>query len=331
MHRILILLPCFSLLLTACFEEDTRVKPWAGEVTLIPDSIQVYQSYFDFETATVVKTVSARSWHLGFECGNEGWHITANSGDNWFVYNTEQPVPDAVLTMPSKLDHLFDIQSAFPDSTIVGNWFTQEGNTRTYPRNIYLIGKYKEGGFRAIKQVAFLEVNDTAYRFFYKDQATGFSDTVTIMKDDSRNLVYYDLENRRMADVEPPSADWDLQFGPYYDMATLFGVTIPYQVGGAFLNPLQAEAVLDTVTGFEAINASLIPAYTFSRRKDIPGYRWKGVTVDVSGAGSATYAVKTHYTYLFHTAEGFYYKLRFLSYSLDGKSGFPRFEFRPLE
>lgn len=331
MSRIYFPLFLISFLMTACFEEDTRVKPWSGEVSLIPDSIQVHQSYFDLETASVVKTVNANSWHFGFECGPTGWHIIANSGANWFVYNTGQPVPDAILTMPSNLNHLFDVQSAFPDSTVVGNWFTLEGDTRLYLRNIYLIGHYREGGFHAIKQLAFLEVNDTAYRFFYKDQTTGFSDTVTLVKDNSRNFVYYDLELRQTAEVEPPSADWDLQFGPYYDMATLFGVTIPYQVGGAFLNPSQVEAVLDSATGFEAINASLIPGYNFSRKRDIPGYRWKGVTVDVSGAGSATYAVKTNYTYIFRTTDGITYKLRFLSYSLDGRSGFPRFEYRPLE
>jgi hypothetical protein len=331
MVRFLLPVLCISLLLTSCFEEDTRVKPWEGEVSLIPDSIQVYQSYFDLESAEVVKTVPARSWQLGFECSPRGWHILSNSGANWFVYNTGQPVPDAVITMPSQLNHLFDMQSAFPDSTVVGNWFAGDWDTRTYPGNIYLLGHYREGGFHAVKQVAFLEVNDSTYRFFFKDQSTGFSDTVTIDKNDELNFVHFDLENRQVADVEPPAKDWDLMFGPYYDMATLFGVTIPYQVGGAFLNPAQTEAVLDSVTGFNAINSTLIPGYGFSRQRDIPGYRWKGVTVDVSGAGSATYAVKTHYTYVFHTEAGYYYKLRFLSYSLDGRSGFPRFEYRILE
>jgi hypothetical protein len=52
--------------------------------------------------------------------------------------------------------------------------------------------------------------------------------------------------------------------------------------------------------------------------------------VDVAGGG-ATYRVKTNYTYIFHTSDNNYFKLKFLSYSFDAKNGFPRFEFRQLE
>jgi len=176
-----------------------------------------------------------------------------------------------------------------------------------------------------------LQVNDSSYRFFYREKDSGFSDTVVVAKNDSVNYVYYDFNHRQQVSLEPSKDEWDLQFGPYYDLATLFGVTIPYQVGGTFINTWREEAVLDSIHQFDAISLSMVPGYHFTKQRDNPGYRWKGVTVDITGGGSASYAVKSNYTYVFRTSGNQYFKLRFLSYSLDGRSGYPRFEYRTLE
>jgi hypothetical protein len=319
------------LILNSCFKEDERVKPYGGEVTMIPDSVQMYQSYFDFETGKVIKTASINEWQLGFECGATGWHIITNSGANWFIYNTRQTLPDAIVDMPKGVDHLYDVPSAFPDSTAVGNWVSVLETGNIYSHNIYLLGHYHAGRFSVIKQLVFTEVNDNAYQFYYKELASGISDTVIITKNDTVSFVYYNFTNHRQVSFEPDKTEWDLAFGPYYDLATLFGATIPYLVGGSFINAGQTEAVLDSVTLFDDINASLIPGYLFGGQRDIPGYKWKMPNVDVNGGGSATYNVKTHYNYIIHTASGFYYKLKFLSYTYNGCNGFPQFEFRKLE
>ena len=315
----------------ACFEEDERVLPYPGIVSAITDSIQANTSYFDLESRQLVKSHRNDAWQLGFECGAGGWHIITNCGANWFIYNTGQPLPDAVQSMPDKIEGLYDIQHAFPDSTAVGDWINPPEGGDTYPRNIYLLGRFVDGSFTSVKQIAFLEVNDTAYRFFYKEQDTGLSDTVTLVKGDMVNFMYYSFDGCRQVGLEPEKDSYDLVFGSYYDLATLFGVTIPYQVGGVFQNIWHSEAVLDSVTGYAYIEPEMIPALTFTSRRDIPGYAWKGVTVDVAGGGTASYAVKSNYSYIFHTSEGNYFKLRFLSYTLEGRSGFPQFEYRKLE
>jgi hypothetical protein len=314
----------------SCFEEDQPVSPYAGDVTTIADSVQTHQSYFDFETGRVIATHNSDAWQLGFECGDNGWHIITNSGDNWFIYNTGQTLPDHITAMPAGVEHLYDVQAAYPDSTAVGNWVSFGESGAVYTHNLYLLGQYSGGVFTQIRQLAFLEVNDQKYRFFFKEE-TDISDTVDILKNDSVNFVYYSFGNHSQVNLEPDKEKYDLVFGPYYDLATLFGMTIPYQVGGALLNTWQTEVVLDSLRTFDAINVGLLPGYAFASRRDIPGYRWKGVTVDVTGGGSASYSVKVNYNYVFHTAQDNYYKLKFLSYTLDGKSGFPQFEFRQLE
>jgi len=330
MNRSLLFTIMTVLTLLSCFEEDERVGSYEGKVTLIADSVQLYQSFFDFETGRVVKSVSIDSWHLGFECGETGWHIVTNSGAGWFIFNTGQTLPDAAENMPESIDHLFDMPSLFPDSTAVGDWVSFEENAKVYSHNLYLLGYHTGDHFTGIKRIVFLEVNDSAYRFFYKEQISGKTDTITVIKDESVNYVYYDFESNQQVTLEPDKSEWDLAFGPYYDLATLFGVTIPYLVGGSFLNEGQTEAVLDSVTSFQDIKISMVSDYQFMHQRDIPGYKWKGVTVDVTG-GSASYAVKSHYNYIFHTSANNFYKLKFLSYTLDGRSGFPQFEFERLE
>jgi hypothetical protein len=315
----------------SCFEEDERVNPYPYKVTTITDSVQVCQSYFDFESGRVVKAGRADAWQLGFECGTDGWHIAVNSGSGWFIYNTRQTQLDALQNMPESVNHLFDVPHDFPDSTAVGDWVIKTQNGNEYAGNIYLLGRFIDGSFINIKQIEFLEVNDTSYRFFYKENDNGITDSVNILKIDSACFVYYSFEHKKQVYLEPDKATYDLVFGPYYDMATLFGITIPYPVGGAFLNYWRTEAVVDSVNSYDNIDSSVLSSYDFTIQHDIPGYRWKSVTVDISAGGIATYTVKGHYNYIIHTAQNNYFKLKFLSYTLDGKSGFPQFEFSELK
>jgi hypothetical protein len=331
MPRIIPFTLCIILILSACFKEDERLKPYDGVITVIPDPIQDFQSYFDFETGRVIGILPCQIWQLGFECTPEGWHITVNSGGNWFIYNTGQTVANVPVSMPAKVDHLYDVPPAYPDSTAVGNWTTVSQGGNTYTQNVYLLGHYENGKFKDIKQVVFLSVDDTSYRFSYKEEISGLSDTIRITKNDTSGYVYFNFGTKEQINAEPNKELWDVAFGPYYDMATYFGVTIPYLVGGSYINPGYTEAVLDSVDSYDQIGISMMPDLEFMQQRDIPGYRWKSVTVDVSGGGSATYKVKTNYNYIFHTAEDHYYKLRFLSYTHNGLSGYPQFEYIKLE
>ncbi len=251
MRRLFPFILLIIFILPACFKEDERLKPYDGVVTIIPEPVQTNLSFFDFETGLVLSSVPSHTWQLGFECTAEGWHISTNSGGNWFIYNTGQPVVNGTQSMPSAIDHLYDVPSAFPDSTAVGNWTTVSPGGNTYTHNIYLLGHYESGVFRNVKQVVFLSVNDTSYRFSYKEDVSGISDTVTIIKNDTVNYVYYNFDTKQQVNIEPNKEIWDLAFGPYYDLATLFSVTIPYPVGGSYINSGFTEAVLDSVNSFE--------------------------------------------------------------------------------
>jgi hypothetical protein len=262
MHRIIPLI--IPILLTlSCFEEDKPVPPYPGKVTSIVDSVQTFLSYFDFETDNTVFSQRNDAWQLGFECGANGWHIITNSGANWFLLNTGQTNPVEETSFPVSLNHLYDVPHAYPDSTAAGDWVQFTGDIPVYTHEIYLLGHLLKGEYVNIIQVQFLEVNENAYTFYYKQQ-DGFSDTVTMQKDDRVNFVYFSFTDHAPVNIEPDKSTYDLVFAPYYDLATLFGSTIPYPVGGSYLNLFQTAAVLDSIQPYDEINATMIPSYIFS-------------------------------------------------------------------
>jgi hypothetical protein len=317
------------LLMQACFTEDEPVKPFPGRITTIQDSVQTFQTWFDLESGQTVAVNPVNVWQLGFECGTDGWHIICNSGAHWFLYNTGETGMNLSFHFPEALQGLYDVQSLWPQGTAAGDWSIAEGMTRRYTGNVYLLGRLINGTFQQIKKVVFDEVTDSSYRFIYQDAVQ--SDSVTIRKKSGFNFVYYSFQANNQVQPEPGRDDYDLVFTAYYDLATLFGQTIPYHVGGALLNVWNTQVAVDSITNYKDITLDRIVGMDLTGERDIPGYRWKNVTVDITGGGSATYEVKTGYNYVVKTAQGNYFKLRFLSYTLDGRSGFPRFEFSRLE
>lgn len=320
----------FILALVSCFEEDTPVEPWPGEVTTIPEDIETYFSYFDFESGEIVASYPANSWQIGFECGSDGWHIQINSGDNWFLWNSYQNDFEADIEPPQSVLWSFDKQSAYSDSTAAGNWVIITDETYTYTKHIYFLGKYIGGNYFNVQRLQFIQVDDKQYNFLQRDEKSGITDTVIITKSELCNYIYYNILSRQMIEIEPRKEDFDIIFGPYYDLATQFGVTIPYLVRGTFINSWQTTAVLDSINDYDRINFEMLDEYVFSGQKDVIGYRWKDIIVDPD-SGTAQYKVKPHYNYIIHTSSDKYYKLRFLSFSIDGVSGYPRFEYKELK
>lgn len=316
--------------LFSCFKEDTRVSPWPGEVATIFEDIELNFSYFDLETGATIKNYPADTWQMAFECGEEGWHIQINSGDGWFLWNSQQTDIDAEITPPHGTLWAYDKQSAFPDSTAAGNWIDQNGENTTYTNDVYFLGKYISGVYSNIQRIQFNYVDRDQYRFILRNEESGLTDSVTIIKTDTCNFVYFNIFSKQQLNIEPKKEQFDLIFGPYYDLATQLGVTIPYLVRGTFLNAWETQAVLDSVTDYDQIVYETLDDYQFVNQKDVIGYRWKDITID-PGSGRATYKVKPHYTYIINTSSGNYYKLRFLSFSIDGISGYPRFEYKELK
>jgi hypothetical protein len=324
-NRFLYIILVISAVTTACFKDDEPIVAHFGKVTTIKTQIEQYQSYYDFETDSVVKYFLSDAWTLGFGCGENDLVITTNSGDNWFVLNTHQTSFDNTVDYPKNKIWDYDKQAIFPDSTAIDGWFSIAGSDTVFPGMVYLIGKFTGTAYSKIFRLKILKAGTKSYEFSYKDELTqSLPDTASVQKIDTKNFVFYSLDDFSTKDLEPDLTNYDISFGPYYDTATQLGVTAPYLVRGVFLNKGSSAIVIPN-SSIESVSLEQLSTSDFSERRDIIGYNWKNVVIDPA-SGSAAYKVRMNNIYVVKTQEGNYFKFRFVSYALNGNNGYPSFE-----
>jgi len=314
-----------SILTTSCFEEDEPLQPYSGKLTTIKNHIEYYQSYYDFETDSILGYHNSDAWTLGFGCSENDLLVSTNSGSNWFVYNTQQPDFNTQLSFPQKTIWKYDKQLFFPDSLAIENWISVSGIDTTYTGNVYLIGKFIGTGYSKIFRIKILKVTNQKYVFCFRAESSSETpDTIIVQKLPEKNFVYYSFDDFSVKDLEPTKTAYDIVFGPYYDTVTQLGVNAPYLVRGVLLNSGSSASSYNT-KAFEAINEADVQQMDFSSQRNFVGFSWKEVIIDQS-TNSATYTIRPNYNYVIKTPEDNYFKFHFLSYTLNGENGYPSFE-----
>ena len=124
--------------------------------------------------------------------------------------------------------------------------------------------------------------------------------------------------------LEPASNAWDLKFTQY----TFFFIeeNTNYLVTGLLLNRNNTMAIMDEEVNYEDIDKEMAESYTLKENIDVPGYNWKGFSLDAN-----EYTVYFNKNYIIRSSSGFYYKLRFLDwYNDEGEVGHAKFEYQKL-
>ncbi len=332
---LLIVMLLFLAVLSSCFEEDDEVQPHiqGDELTYAyEESIYTTQSFFDLGNNEIVNSGLNSVWNIAFACGASNWHIIVNSADYWGIFRTGSRDMDASVTSTAIDEWRFDKSDGNPDSTAVGEWVKFEGSDTLYSNEVFVLGQYDGIGYTPMWKLRFIDVDRESYRFVFSPYHTMDSTEVIIVKDPQYNFKYYEFsDGGREVVHEPPREQWDLHFTQYGSIIyTDDGIPTPYFVRGVLLNQYEVMAALDSLNEFNDITYDSLSVYSFSKRQDLIGYEWKDVTVDVS-SNTAVYQVKTQNNYIIRDTEGFYYKLRFISYYNDqGVKGYPVFEFAKL-
>lgn len=315
------------LFLLSCFEEDKPIPPYPGEIYTIENNIGSYQTYFSLDKKLVMSNNHVSVWDIGFESSARGWRLKINSGKELFVHHTGKTDLSTEIAIAGNETWIYDSPGGHPDSTAFGSWC----DTTSYPfaskGYVYLIGQKNSTSYTTYAVIQMVSADNSGYTFNYTTEGSNVQQA-RITKSDSVNYVYFHLKENIQKNIEP--TNYDLLFTPYYDL--LFdddGTPVPYFLRGVFLNPLKVKAYPETQVSFENFSYSDIQEERFSVRQNVIGYDWKDVDIDFS-AGAATYYVIPGRTYIISTGDGLYYKLRFLSYTLNGVNGFPRFEFKRL-
>ena len=318
------------LMFTGCFEEDSRVPPYPGEVTTIENNITYWQSYFDLESGRVVSVNYIGEWDIAFGSSADSWHLRINSGDGLFVFKTGMNDINTEYFISGNERWKYDKADGNPDSSAFGYWC----DTMVYPHlskeEVFIIGLKDAEGYSLYASIQLVSVDSTCYVMKYRKPGEQEVCQAEIMKSDSVHFVYYDFESDSGKYLEPAFTGYDILFTPYYDLVYgIVEIPMPFLVRGVMLNPANVSAALVISKTFDEMTWFQIDPGDFTSLQNFIGWDWKDVTIDFS-AGTATYNVLTERTYLIKSFEGNYYKLRFLSYTLNGIYGFPRFEYKLL-
>ncbi|MCK4749904.1 MAG: T9SS type A sorting domain-containing protein, partial [Bacteroidales bacterium] len=130
----------------------------------------------------------------------------------------------------------------------------------------------------------------------------------------TKNFVYYSVDNNEIVDREPAAVAWDLLFTKYYDY------TIPYEVSGVLTNEdhVLAQEVKDD--GLKS-TSGIFEDTAFTSCASIIGSDWKSFNM-----GTFTYDVDSTIVYFLKTmgeTDSAYYKLYFTAFDYTvGKYSF---------
>lgn len=327
------------LILNSCFKEDEKIQPHdPGDLETVSIALTNdyrYQVYFDLSSGQVISTNLKNEWDLAFECGPNGWHIRLNTSNFMVAARTGSNDLHAV-TDTTGLTWKFDVSSGNPDSTAIGNWvsFSDPDSVKIYTGEVYVIDRgYDElGNLRGVRKIIFMEADEDQYVFRYADLDGTAENSFTIHKDHSVNNVFFSFDDggKRLI-LEPPAYDWDILFTQYTTLLfTNAGEPYPYLLTGALINPVTVEVYRDTIYDFTAIDLDIAMGMDFSKMADKIGYDWKDVIGDVT-SGNVSYVIIPGINYIIRDWQGFYYKMRFISfYSNSGEKGYPTFEYQKL-
>jgi hypothetical protein len=328
----------FAALLTGCFKEDEIVLPTPpGDVKTTAIELTAnyrYQVYYSLSEDRVVAQNLKSNWDIGFESADDGHLIILNTSSFMTVANTFSTDFDAAIDT-SGYQWRFDKSDGNFDSTAFRDWIEKddEGNY-IYSGYVYVVNRgFDEfGNNRGLKKVVFHEVDESSYslRFANLDGSEDYA--LLVSKDSAPNFVHFSFDDGGIVLLqEPPNDSWDILFTQYTTLLyTNDGDPYPYLVTGCLINPAGVMVARDTVEGFAGLSLEILPQLEFSGALDMIGYNWKDVEGDVS-TGNVTYVVEEGLNFVIHDRNGYYHKLRFISfYSNSGEKGYPTFEHQRL-
>jgi len=340
MHRKhLFALVSLLLILSSCFKEDERIPAHdPGDVKTVSIELKNdyrYQVYFDLNSGQVVSTNLKREWDLGFECSPQGWHIILNTANFMVASGTGSTDFNAPIDTTGYVWH-FDKSDGNLDSTAIGEWFSwsQPDSSKVYTHEVYVIDRgYDElGNLRGLRKVVFQKLEGDEYTFRYANLDGSNENSFTVTRDPSVNFMCFSFDGGgQQVNLEPPKYSWDLLFTQYTTLLyTNEGEPYPYIVTGVLSNRTGIEVAQDTLYDFLTIDRNEAINLEYNTIQDEIGYDWKDVVGDPT-SGSVSYEIIQGINYVVKDQEGFFYKLRFISfYNNNGEKGYPTFEYQKL-
>jgi len=328
---------CLLILLIAaglgsCFKKDSAVPaPERGNVlvdTIAMTSSYLYQVYFRLDSGLVMATDKRTDSDLGFECSAEGFHIILNTADLMRIADMGvRTFGEAVDT--AGVHWKFDKSDGNPDSIATGRWFNVSGTDTVSNGHVWALdlGRDTAGISLGMRQLIFDSLKHGTYYFRTAEIKGGNIKPGSVNKDPTVNYLYFGIrEGNKVMPLEPPKNKYDLVFTQYTTLLyTDQGAAYPYLVTGVLSNPDGLMVAADTVNVFSSIDLALARTLNYSIAEDVIGYDWKTYSFSADA-----YTVRTNLSYVIRNSQGYYYKLRFISFYKAGVKGYPVIETQRL-
>lgn len=329
------------LLFSSCFkDEDVKLElpprlPGDPQLHLMQNSIYNSQAYFNLETNETTAMNDKMAWDLGFEASDTGWHIILNAAKRMQVAGLAIDFENITSQSAVESDQwLWDKSDGNLDSTGVGNWIDFSADI-PIPIRTYVVDRgFDEFGNRVgYQKFQMLSFDGSQYQIRFAEMNGDNENTVWVEKDHSVNFVAFSFNNGGESMIlEPAKNNWHLLLSQYTGITyDLLGDPYPYFVQGVLINRHNGvRAMVDTSLLFNEFDYDLVQTYEYSSSMDTIGHLWKDVYVDMETLESL-YICDTTRNHIIKTAEGTYYKLRFLDfYNGDGLKGYTSFEYQKL-
>lgn len=317
---------------SGCFKKDERLPAPPLPENLTENVAPLgkdysRQAWFDLETNSFVKIAERGLWDLAFDSRPQKWGIRLNSSKKMRLARLNQTNWENLPTDPSSpiLEWRYDESTGAGDSTAFGPFSPQT----PFPSPVCVVdlGLSPLGDPLGYAYFQLIQADAGAYKVLCANFPTGPRDTVVIPRQTEYNFVHLSFSGSpHYLLAEPPASSWDLLFTQYTTRVYYEGSTTDfewYSVNGVLLNPTHTKAARSTTPPFESAGYQEALQAPYTTLWDVIGYDWK-----IYNNSLGAYVIQPDLYFLIHTREGFYFKLRFISFTnAQGERGYPTFRF----
>ncbi len=332
LHKLVTILIFAPLLLCACFEAETPVKPYPrgdAKVKVIemgPDYEEQY--FFRFETNSIISQSSRDKWDLAFQ----------SYGDDHFIILNGAKVMEAAdmgnLDFESVKDRSqavfkYDSTNGNYEDYAIGKWWETNNDSIFSKNHVYIINRGRDIGGKRIGYVKMqiLSADRQGYKIRFSDMDGENEFFRQIPRNSNFNYMMFSFDDGgTIYEIEPNRHEWDIKFTRFLAFLPYNNSLLPYSVTGVLINHTLTEASADSIKPFNQITLEDIDNYTFSESPGFIGHEWKNFELN-----GEVYTAKDYITYIMKDVRGFYWKFRFIDfYNDDRQRGYPKFEFIKL-
>ncbi len=329
------ILSIFTFFLTSCIKEESPISPVSrssnfDKVAL--GSNYAEQIYYDLENKKIVSSNPFVAWDIALNSQSYRHTLVLNTAKFMAIYPIEGKTFDEVsLADYKKIKEsmwLHDAPSGNQDSTAFGEWLENEETLE--PKDlVYIIdrGKNPEGDLIGHWKMQIINATQESVTIKLQNLRTDDAFESTIIKNPEVNFTQFSFDDKSQVTLAPPKDTWDVVFTKHTELLfTSEGDSLWYGVTSLLLNPNGCKATFNSDSTYNLITIDSLENYTLHTDRNSIGHDWKYYNLEVG-----VYIMRYENTYLIQSRNGYFYKLRFTSFTNEsGVKGYPEFEFEAL-